>query len=104
MVAELQSQGVLSQSQNGDVQNGSAKYADAVAVDIPTLVTEHYPPNTLGCSEGASSLCYQARQVHIFRQMYMTLITQRSGGQELTWLPFIAYVITITGMKAFRII
>ena len=52
MVAEHQ--GVLSQSQNGGGQNGSAKHADSVTVEIPSHVPEQYPPNTLGCSEGAS--------------------------------------------------
>lgn len=57
MVADSQTQGVL--SQNGSIANGSSQHAlaeaDPVKVEVPSHVTEYYPPNTLGCSEGMHS-------------------------------------------------
>lgn len=57
MVADSQTQGVL--SQNGSAANGSSQHglakADPVKVEPPSHVTEYYPPNTLGCSEGVHS-------------------------------------------------
>ena len=50
MVAESQTQGVL--TQHSSAQNGSGKHADTVKVESPSHVTDFYPPNTLGCGEG----------------------------------------------------
>ena len=74
MVAEGHTQGVLSQngsSHNGHSHNGSAKSADSVTVEAPSHFTEHYPANTLGCSEGAKPSSFvelkpkQSRQTHL---------------------------------------
>ena len=53
MVADSQTQGVL--SQNDSIANGTSHgpaKADPVKVEAPSHVTEYYPPNILGCSEG----------------------------------------------------
>ena len=57
MVVNSQTQGILSQigsATNGGSQNGSKK-ADPITVEPPSHVTEYYPPNTLGCTEGTNN-------------------------------------------------
>ena len=57
MVVNSQTQGVLSQSGseiNGGWQNGSKK-GNAIKVEPPSHVTEYYPPNKLGCTEGTNN-------------------------------------------------
>ena len=65
MVAESQTQGVL--SQNGSAHNGkshSAKKAEeVVTVQEPDQVVEYYPANTLGCSDGESTGTAQILQL-----------------------------------------
>ena len=60
MVAESQTQGVLSQNgtcengtPNSAFQNGSSeKNGSCVTVESPSHISEFYPKNNLGCSEG----------------------------------------------------
>lgn len=61
MVVSSQTQGVLSQNgsrTNGGLQNGSRK-PDAVTVEPVSHVTEYYPPNTLGCTEGVNNQLFK---------------------------------------------
>lgn len=57
MVVSSQTQGVLSHNgstTNGGLQNGSCA-PDAVTVEPVSHVTEYYPPNTLGCTQGVNT-------------------------------------------------
>lgn len=57
MVVSSQTQGVLSQNgstTDGGLQNGCCK-PQAVTVEPVSHVTEYYPPNTLGCTEGVNN-------------------------------------------------
>ncbi len=60
MVAESQTQGVLSQNgtPNSASQNGSSKKnGSCLTVESPSHISEFYPKNNLGCSEGRAKRC-----------------------------------------------
>ena len=65
MVADSQTQGVLSQkgasrngALNGTCQTASAKIKDCVTVESPSHISEFFPKNTLGCSDGRPCMSF----------------------------------------------